>query len=486
MQLKIILMPRLLVISDIGPTQQFTGGLVLSNIARSLSNFYELDWFLLHEASLGDYQIDSFNQETSFNWITKPVENWSQNSLPFISAIGERISDRDFKTIWQEVHSKITQMKPHKILVVLQGQTSFKVAYNLQKSRMDFSTISWDPWIWWSKDKKVHRSFTKKVENVYSSLKTGMHIVPTMEFAERYQIPLENVVVLYPHVPLPGLVNRITKDLTRNFQGASNLNLCYAGQIYAKNEFEGLINELNHIGWKFNDLDVKLHYFGSSNIKVNPHVINHGWLDPAKLIDELSKLDIGIIAYPGANELPEVSALSFPSKFAVYCAAGLPVIYFGPRSSPVSKMIQEDAVLDLNTSLHNFENTLSYYIQNYEEIRGKASARYGQFFSQRSFDEKIRIAFSIPGNSSENFLFRHSTSLSKTHRCKNSYLSHIFLSSLSLSKHFKLQIKAYKLVKRRFLTVLFFARMISKSTVIFLIMILRHRVMKSFRGRPRK
>ena len=389
-------MNDVLVICDVGPTREFTGGLVLHNISRALSGDFKVDWLILHDKNIGHYKLDSFNPKTVFYSINKPSENWSDKKyLLGFNIVAEKLAEFDFRNVWLEIDQIVSTGEYSKIVVVLQGQTSFRIAAKLQENGITFSTLNWDPWVWWARHKNVPLSFNSIVERVYKNLFSGRHMVPTMEFAKRYNIPIENVVILYPHIEqnssavLHGALN------SNESEPKSFIELGFAGQIYAKKEFDELLRELDKLGWKIANLPVRLHYFGGSRDISNPNVINHGWVDPSLLIHELSKLDIGILTYPAFESIPEVSNLSFPSKFATYCAAGIPTVYIGPANTPVSKMITEDTEIEFSGDQQNISFMIEYCFNNRTKIAQRVQHRHKMFFSRQAFCKSMSEAFSI-------------------------------------------------------------------------------------------
>lgn len=390
-------MDEVLFISDVGPTTEFTGGLVLRNIAMAISRNLKSDWIVLDDRSLGLYGLTSFDTQSKFFLINKPVEKWpSKKYFSRLNVLGEKLSEFDFHGVWQEIEKIIMGGSYSRIVVVLQGQTSFRIAEKLQLNKIRFSTLNWDPWVWWAQEKNVPQSFNQKVESVYKNLSTGKHMVPTMEFATRYKIPEENVIVLYPHVK-----QNFSKDEERNsnrplIETSIAINLVFAGQLYAKQEFDFLLRSLDLLDWKVAGIPVRLHYFGTSQEINNPNVVNHGWIEPSLLISELSKLDIGILPYPAFENIPEVADLSFPSKFATYCAAGIPTIYVGPRNTPVAKMIQEDSGCEKLHLEQEISSIIEFCFRRKDELSSNVRKRYIQFFSEDAFLKSLARAFNLP------------------------------------------------------------------------------------------
>jgi hypothetical protein len=452
-------MNEVLIISDVGPTREFTGGLVLHNIAGALSYDFKFDWFILHDQKLGDYKLDSFSSETVFYSINKPSENWADKKYLFgFNILGERISKFDFESAWQDINEIISCQNYSKIVVVLQGQTSFRIAAKLQQNKITFSTLNWDPWIWWALHKNVPSSFTSIVENVYKNLSKGKHMVPTLEFAERYKIPIADVVVLYPHIKQNFVEMWESESKSGESEKRLSIELGFAGQIYAKNEFDLLLHELDNLDWKIANLPVRLHYFGTSQKINHSNIINHGWVEPSMLISELSKLDIGILAYPALENIPEVSNLSFPSKFATYCAAGIPTVYIGPANTPVSKMIIKDTGFHTSGTQQEICLMIEHCFNNRRVIKEKVRDRYVALFSDRAFLESLTRVFGLSKLNPNNNHVIQTLQLSSLLQIGQTNYSNV-LTTFTDWKFFlrKALLAVYKL-KRLFFRIFLFAR----------------------------
>ena len=464
-------MDEVLFISDVGPTTEFTGGLVLRNIAMAISRNLKSDWIVLDDRSLGLYDLTSFDPQSKFFLINKPVEKWPRKKYLFrVNVLGEKLSEFDFHGIWQGIEKIIMSGRYSRIVVVLQGQTSFRIAEKLQQNKIQFSTLNWDPWVWWAQEKNVPQSFNQKVESVYKNLSTGRHMVPTMEFATRYKIPEENVVVLYPHVK-QNFFNAEEKTSNRSMLEASReINLVFAGQLYAKEEFDFLLHSLDFLDWKVAGIPVRLHYFGTSQEINNHNVVNHGWIEPALLISELSKLDIGILPYPAFEDIPEVADLSFPSKFATYCAAGIPTIYIGPENTPVAKMIGEDSGWEKSDLDQEISSKIESCFRRKGELSLNVRKRYIKFFSEDAFLKSLAQAFELseltPLDQVDFMVFR----ISKLSHSKTVNYSHLILKTLrSLRKFFKMIRIVLAKFKRITLRVIFLLRKIIQSALRLLI-----------------
>jgi len=113
----------------------------------------------------------------------------------------------------------------------------------------------------------------------------------------------------------------------------------FAGNLYAKKEFDALLAALQRANWVIGDREIRLELFGehAGLAALDPERIrSRGWMDPVDVVRGLSKCHAGYLPYWFARRRREVVEVSFPGKLAVYSAARTPVLFHGPLySSPV-------------------------------------------------------------------------------------------------------------------------------------------------------
>ena len=112
--------------------------------------------------------------------------------------------------------------------------------------------------------------------------------------------------------------------------------LGFAGNLYAKKEFDALLEALDRNGWKIEDRDVRLELFGDHTTvaaAAPDRIRSHGWLDPAESVRGLSACHATYLPYWFARRRREVVEVSFPGKLALYAAARTPVLFHGPSYS---------------------------------------------------------------------------------------------------------------------------------------------------------
>jgi hypothetical protein len=456
-------MKKILFISEVGPSNDFTGGQVLVSISEYLSKYFQIDWLILHQRHHASYEVAKFNSSTKFTWLFKPIENWSSKiNLLGINILGEKYSNKDCQQIFSHLRRKISREMPDQIILVLQGQTSFKIGNFLLSESLSFSTISWDPWIWWARENNVPKYFNNEVKKLYESFTFGKHLVPTSEFAARYGIAKENSVVLYPFVKQASTLDGANGLVDAN---PSVINLVYAGQIYATEEFNKLLGNLDTLGWEIQGKKILLHYLGKLNPPSRPNVVVHGFVDPKDLIACLAKFDAAVLVYPHEREIPEVAKLSFPSKYATYCAAGLPTLYLGPTGTPVSKMITADMGIAFDYETLNLSEVLQFLVTPNEVIAKNIRDRYDNCFSDKAFQKSLDFAFEVPASPTVNNVEYQNLDLMSFAQIDMSRKSDLFNAITSPYIISRWILIYLKIPRRRVATLYFAARMMFMNFV---------------------
>jgi len=108
----------------------------------------------------------------------------------------------------------------------------------------------------------------------------------------------------------------------------------FAGSLYAKQEWRALIRALEFAKLSIAGRPVELHFIGRCPFRGAPmpdYVIKHGVLSPDETLNRLRGVDIGYLPYWFNRRHENIARLAFPSKSAVYLAAGCRIFYHGPQ-----------------------------------------------------------------------------------------------------------------------------------------------------------
>jgi len=117
---------------------------------------------------------------------------------------------------------------------------------------------------------------------------------------------------------------------------SNELIIVFAGSLYAKREWNALLDAVETTNAIIAKRRVVIRYFGQfprTGVRKAPFVEFMGTLPPDVTLRALSGADIAYLPYWFDEKYSYVVRTSFPSKLSTYLAAGLPVLYHGPKDS---------------------------------------------------------------------------------------------------------------------------------------------------------
>ena len=167
-----------------------------------------------------------------------------------------------------------------------------------------------------------------------------------------------------------------------------SLVIGYAGSLYAKHEWLGLLEALSSREWKLAGRAVRIRFLGAEfpfphHMRV--HIEYHGWCS----VDETTRLmvttDLTYLPYEFDEDRRVFATTSFPSKLTTYLAAGRPVFFHGPRYSTISSFYEQYPIgprchsLNADDIIESLEDFLT------EEGRYRSAVEAGQ----RAIDQEL-------------------------------------------------------------------------------------------------
>jgi hypothetical protein len=379
-------MKKTLIVGDVWACDSLTAGIALKKFIFSISNFTEVSTFILIDRSLSKQIPNPIGCGKNF-YISKPNEFWDGPRLMhrILSPLISYFTFREIGKIKSHLNEVIDELKPDHIIFVLQGQSAIILAKEMVVQGFSYSTITWDPWSWWTITHQVPRKIDAYVrKSLIDIYERGRHLVPTMTYSKVNGISENSFQVVYfPELP---------SDLKKSLEFPKvQIHIVFSGQNYASKELSIFIDALSAISWRFESKEIYLNIVGAKISHSSPNIINHGWVDHSRLPSFLAQFTIAFLPYPTDSTLSEVSEQSFPSKVSSYASAGLPIIYLGPKGTEVLDVISSFAtpLQVLNDHVLNLENVLRKIDSNYLDLSGAAVRSYLKYFSYSSFDSNL-------------------------------------------------------------------------------------------------
>jgi len=341
---------RLLLLTDIPPSENLTAGLVLADIVRglpagSVACFCALNTHLkpvlpsdLHDMPIG---------------VTpKPVESGVQiGRSVFLSRLATIFREAKRRTIDSRriAREAIEFARAHKcdaVWAVLQGQTMSEVAAPVARALgAPLYTMVWDPLSWWLREHQIdrvsrafaHRAFARSMRASRACAVASPEMAQA--YAERYGVRCVPVIA--------GRDAKRAAGPARSFRTSGEIVIGMAGQFYARQEWDQLLTALHHADWRVGTRRVRVKVFSDVTPPGEPMPgrVEYMGYRPREEVGRVlaEEADLLYCPYPFAPHMEEVAQLSFPSKLSLYLSCGRPVLFHGPKQSAPYRYLERRA-----------------------------------------------------------------------------------------------------------------------------------------------
>jgi glycosyltransferase involved in cell wall biosynthesis len=136
-----------------------------------------------------------------------------------------------------------------------------------------------------------------------------------------------------------------------------DLTLVFAGSLYAKKEWNSLLQALDVAAWNVGGRPIRLRFVGTPPRRGARTSDRIEYLGP-KPFDEALRLvrdaDVAYLPYWFSQKYALAARTSFPGKLSAYAASGIPVLFHGPESSSVTPFLQQ---YPFGVCCHSLEST---------------------------------------------------------------------------------------------------------------------------------
>jgi hypothetical protein len=373
-------MPRIRLITDIGPSSKMTAGIILENIIKNTPNQIEIDGYILHGKEDLEYELSRYIDCDSFGKILKPNDRWvSSQFFRLFNFFGEILSRKYTERISREIIQEESRNRSDLILLAIQSQTSIRIALALSQAGYSVSTIWWDSYSWYQESRSIPKYFEREIDQLHQRIqKNGHHLVPSYQFGEQLGLKT-NFEVFYSQYEF----------MDSKVRDVSTINICFVGQLYSSEEINEFLELMDIIGWNHQGRNILLHTYGSENLN-HPMLRHHGWLDPSDLIPEIAGFDLAFLPYPKTDSMTKVVESSFPSKLAVYLSAGLPIIYVGPTNSVFYKEMKNFIRIFDRNNKEETNSNLSHLLDLRASEDKEIYQVWRKYFSIETFQYTLR------------------------------------------------------------------------------------------------
>jgi hypothetical protein len=396
---------KVLLLTDIPPTKDFTAGLVLDQLCRFMPQD-SLCCFAVVNPEL-NLRVSEDLSAIPIAFHCKPNENWAwlgSGRAAGITAWFCELWTKRFrlKPLLQQAIEFGQKERVDRVWAVLQGQTIIRLAAPLAEClQVPLYTQVWDPFSWWAIANRLDRWTTRHITAAFDAAVQRSRACATASpamaelFRRKYGVKAVALISSHPRsvACLPSL----------GIGSGEVLSIGMAGQFYAANEWRSLIRALDCAGWKLAGRTATITVVGPQQPPTPPRPqVNYlGWKTQPEAIQILSACDILYCPYPFDAERKEVAELSFPSKLALYFAAGRPIIFHGPSySSPHHYLETTHAGVCCNriepTAIYNELERLARDPKLYETVARNAHAAFLNDFTLEQMSRTFADFIGLP------------------------------------------------------------------------------------------
>lgn len=344
---------KIMFLCDTLPSQSNTAGNVLSRLSSVFNNF---DCCFVCITSLSKEEMsDTSIDHEKILWLSKAPERlpkalnrvrickiFLQLFLVWFNILKAKIKSKEVLTFASKNNVDI-------VIVTLQGQNLINFSLELLSRRdLRFVPIIWDDIKWWLVNHEIRGPAALIVEGRYEKLLTransvlGASQLMSQELALTLGVP-SLPLYLGVYEPTTKLAGRLASSHSES-SDKKQFNIGFAGQIYADPTIRKFLSIIEAAGGSINNYKIGFDVYGdggSAYAKQFFFVDHCGWKHPQDLTGLLMQYDLLYLPYCFDAELSTAMRRSFPSKLAVYFAAGVPVLYHGPADTAVAKYLME-------------------------------------------------------------------------------------------------------------------------------------------------
>ena len=333
---------KILVLCDIPPCENYTGGLMISQLINFLlEEKVDVSCFCTMDVNLAPNYKKNILNKIKFKQYKRPCEVLENNNTTKYYNSINKLKKKLIEFVKKENITKIWCPLQGEVLTLLLNGVyeATKVPYVVQ---------IWDPIEWWIREHNFSierkESTLKEHEKVIkgASCCITTSIAMSKYFKKTFDVKCIEV--------MPPLKRKKFETINKDNK---IFKISMSGQVYAKEELDALLSALDLMKWKIGNKDVYFEHFGMWNpyyvdfdkhSKYKDRFIIRGFVNQNQLLHELSSSDLLYCPYFFSDDevLKMVSSLSFPSKVVTYLALDVPTIFHGPSYAGPYKFLSDN------------------------------------------------------------------------------------------------------------------------------------------------
>jgi glycosyltransferase involved in cell wall biosynthesis len=192
------------------------------------------------------------------------------------------------------------------------------------------------------------------------------------------------------------LENNLIPTIKKDSISLNQITFGFAGSLYAKEEFAQFTLALSKFALKYKTHNISLLVISDKKpLEIdNVNIEFFNWTTPKKVLQILSKADIGYLPYRFDEKYEKQMRFAFPSKIISYLALQIPVFFHGPDYSSVNTFFTEYTCGVSCNSLFSDEiiknlERLVFNSDFYEDCKQICSKAFREEFSEEKLNQNF-------------------------------------------------------------------------------------------------
>jgi hypothetical protein len=401
---------RILLVSDLGPSSQFAGGLVMTDLINALSTEYEIDLILFNSyPEEYKFELPAKSKVVIFG---KPGERLPTTGNRILSEIIGLLFEISITRNWLKSSKKIIQKEIQSgkyvdVFFILQGQFMPRLAAELDLSKVRVFSQYWDPLEWHAQNYNLSSRAIKKLRDAYIRFESNRDLnllVPSEGMKEavalRSKIKPKYIHVVYPPAQSSKYQGELPSNILEVINKKSNL-FVYAGGLYAVDAIKVFIEALELIDFQINGQEINFLVISSeidALTVTSPNVILSKRLSADMVNRILGEADLSILPYPFDAQI--LTQQAFPSKFPTYSKHAKNLLLIAPSESSLMLFAKENnlcvgVVSTLSKSGIASELLYLFSYNNQANQSVEIEHIYQKYFTHEVFTSQIRNIFDL-------------------------------------------------------------------------------------------
>ncbi|RJO65766.1 MAG: glycosyltransferase [Myxococcales bacterium] len=342
-------MKKILLLTDVPPSKYFSGALLTDQLVRFLPKG-SVACFSPVMAGLKNAVLAPDLDYVPIQYHVKPRE-YTGHLLPRKFKLGHLSSFlMENYNAAVPVHSLIRKavrfgrdFGATAVWAIIQGQTMIRMARPVAEGLGASLYIQvWDAPQWALKRNRIDPLMRRHLLAEYERLLRQSRVVGAASWAmaEDYQARYG-----VRAVPLASSLDAAqAREPATAPHAEGPLTISLAGQIYAEDEWDALMEAIDGMNWTIGGRPIKVRLMGGYiNLKSSRrrNIEYLGYATQAETLDLMADSDVLYCPYWFDKDYEEVARTSFPAKLTTYLASGRPVFFHGPAYASPARFIAE-------------------------------------------------------------------------------------------------------------------------------------------------